>query len=124
EDDRAVRKVTRHVLEHYGYRVLDVPCGSAALEAWSSDMQEIELLLTDMIMPDGMTGLELAQRLCSERDDLKVIFTSGYRAEAVGQDLLLREKVNFLPKPSHPAKLARLVRDCLDEKKDQAQTQD
>jgi len=71
-------------------------------------------LLTDIIMPDGMTGRELAETLQAEKPDLKVIFTSGYSADVVGGDFPLREGANFLQKPYHPYTLAQTMRACLD----------
>jgi len=61
-----------------------------------------------------MNGRELAERLWSERPKLKVIFTSGYSADVVGKDFVLRGGLNYLQKPYHPQQLAVTVRDCLD----------
>jgi FixJ family two-component response regulator len=63
-----------------------------------------------------MTGGELSKRLHADNPNLKVIFTSGYSADIVGKDFVLREGINFLQKPYHPDKLAQTVRDCLDGK--------
>jgi CheY-like chemotaxis protein len=72
------------------------------------------LLLTDMMMPEGMTGWELAAQIRRESPDLKVLFTSGYSPEIFGREVQLDERANFLPKPYHPRILARTVRSCLD----------
>jgi DNA-binding NtrC family response regulator len=72
------------------------------------------LVLTDLVMPDRINGRELAERLWVERPDLKVIFTSGYSAEVVGKDFVMRRGLNYLQKPYHPQRLASVVRDCLD----------
>jgi FixJ family two-component response regulator len=61
-----------------------------------------------------MNGRELAERLWVEKPDLKVIFTSGYSAEVVGKDFVMRRGMNYLQKPYHPQRLASVVRDCLD----------
>jgi DNA-binding LytR/AlgR family response regulator len=67
-------------------------------------------------MPDRMSGRELAERFWAERPDLKVIFTSGYSEDVVGEDLVDGQGLNFLQKPYQPDKLAATVRDCLDAK--------
>jgi DNA-binding NarL/FixJ family response regulator len=72
------------------------------------------MLLTDLVMPDCLNGRELAEKLWAERPRLKVLFTSGYSADVVAKDSVLRSGLNFLPKPYHPHRLALAVRDCLD----------
>jgi len=71
-------------------------------------------VLTDLVMPDRMNGRELAEQLWRESPKLKVIFTSGYSADVVGKDFVLRGGLHYLQKPYHPHKLALAVRDCLD----------
>jgi FixJ family two-component response regulator len=71
-------------------------------------------LLTDLVMPDGMTGIDLAQRLLQENPRLKVIYMSGYSTEVVGKDFPLADDVNFLRKPFPAHQLAKTVRDRLD----------
>ena len=75
------------------------------------------LLLTDLVMPGGMNGRELAEKLWAERAEIKVIFTSGYSADIVGKDFKLDPELNFLQKPYHPQTLALTVRRCLDGKR-------
>ena len=116
EDERPVRNLVRSILERYGYRVVEADSGVSALELWPRHKEEVHLLLTDVVMPDGMTGAELAEKLQAEKPALKVIFTSGYNPDVVGKDFVLREGLNFLQKPYHPRKLAETVRDCLDAK--------
>jgi two-component system cell cycle sensor histidine kinase/response regulator CckA len=115
EDEPPVRALVRTVLERYGYRVLEAPSGVEALPVWLEHKDEISLLLTDMVMPYGVSGRELAQRLKGDKPSLKVIYSSGYSLAVVGADMVLREGLNFLQKPYHPRKLARAIRDCLDE---------
>jgi DNA-binding NtrC family response regulator len=85
------------------------------LEVWHENREEISLLLTDLVMPDGMTGKNLAQNILRENPGLKVIFMSGYSAELVGNDFSLKEGVNFLTKPFQASKLAQAIRDSLDQ---------
>jgi CheY-like chemotaxis protein len=74
----------------------------------------VDLLLTDLIMPDRMNGRELAEELRTESSNLKVIFMSGYSADAVGKDFIARPGLQYLQKPYDPRKLAAAVRQCLD----------
>ncbi|MCC7243263.1 MAG: PAS domain-containing protein, partial [Acidobacteria bacterium] len=81
EDEPSVRLLTASVLERSGYTVLTAVSGVAALEVWREHESEIALVVTDMVMPEGVTGPELARRLRALRPDVKVLFTSGYTAE-------------------------------------------
>jgi DNA-binding NtrC family response regulator len=72
------------------------------------------LLLTDMVMPGGIMGSELAERLSGQSPRLKVIYTSGYSPGMAGKDASLLEGRNFLSKPYSIGKLAQFVRECLD----------
>jgi CheY-like chemotaxis protein len=115
EDDPSLRASVRKALSQLGYRILEAPTGVKALEVWKQNRGEIRLLLTDLVMPDGMTGKDLAQRILQENPKLKVIYMSGYSAEVVGKDFPLKEGVNFLTKPFQASKLAQIVRQRLDE---------
>jgi PAS domain S-box-containing protein len=114
EDDPALRVAVRKALSQLGYRILEAPTGVKALAVWQENRNEISLLLTDLVMPDGMTGKALAQRLLQENSKLKVIYMSGYSAEVVGKDFPFTEDVNFLTKPFPAQKLAQTIRDRLD----------
>jgi len=114
EDENSVRMLVRSILEHYGYSVLEAEHGPAALEVWKQHRHKIRLLLTDMMMPEGMTGQDLAEKLLVDEPRLKVIYTSGYSANAFIKDGPLRSDIAFLQKPYQPHKLARLVRETLD----------
>jgi DNA-binding NtrC family response regulator len=94
--------------------VLEAESGPAALKVWDQHGSEIDLLLTDMVMPEGMTGTEIAQKLKERRPDLKTVFTSGYIADFVGKNYVLSEELNFIQKPFLPDRLARTIRNCLD----------
>ncbi len=115
DDESAVRSLVKQILKQLGYSVLEADSGITALKAYKERREKIHLLLTDMVMPDGMTGRELAEIIQFNEPDIKVIFTSGYNEEIVGKDFTLYDGLNFLQKPYQPKKLARAVRDCLDE---------
>ncbi|HEX7569901.1 MAG TPA: PAS domain S-box protein [Verrucomicrobiae bacterium] len=114
EDEPALRTSMNLTLTNLGYRVLEAATGNQALEVWQEHGAEIRLLLTDLMMPDGMTGKELAQRLVKENQKLKVVYMSGYSADLIGKDFPVQENVNFLAKPFHMQKLAQILRDSLD----------
>ena len=114
EDDPALLALTSQALEHYGYTVIEANSGVAALEIWKQHCNDVNLLLTDIIMPEGVSGRQLAERLQAEKASLKVVYMSGYPGEVAGRGLELREGANFLEKPFIPAKLAQTVRDALD----------
>jgi FixJ family two-component response regulator len=69
-----------------------------------------------MVMPEGVSGVELAERLLAQQPYLKVIFTSGYTADNINHDLLTKHNARFLQKPYSHADLAQTVRDALDGK--------
>lgn len=84
-----------------------------ALQVWDQHQGRVDLLLTDMIMPGGMTGKDLAEQLRRLKPEIKIIYTSGYSAELMGKDFA-RGDSTFLVKPYVPSQLAQLVRTCLD----------
>lgn len=114
EDEPSLRALVRKVLERVGYQVIDAPSGLAAIEIWSQHKEQIDLLLTDMVMPDGVTGRELAEKLRADNPDLKVVYTTGYSAELLGDGITLREGVNFLQKPYPPQRLLETIRNGLE----------
>jgi CheY-like chemotaxis protein len=101
------------VLQHYGYRIYTAGSGLDALRVWGKHAGEIDLVLTDMVMPNGLSGGELAERLQAENPRLKVIYSSGYSLELLAGKGGLHKTAHFLPKPYTPQKLAQVVRDCL-----------
>ena len=115
EDEPILREWVREILLGCGYRVVEAGHGVEALKVWDEQAGKIDLLLTDMVMPEGMTGRDLARQLKSRQPGLRVIYTSGYSEEIMGSDTEIREGP-FLPKPYPAPQLAKLVRDCLDGK--------
>ena len=116
EDEEALREMVVHILKIQGYHVLEAASGPRALEIWEQANRPVDLLLTDMVMPGGIMGSELAQRLTRLCPGLKVIYTSGYSPGMAGKEASLLQGQNFLPKPYSVGKLAQLVRECLDTK--------
>ncbi len=114
EDEVPVRTLVQTVLAQFGYRVIEATTGATALEAWNEHRNEIRLLLTDYLMPDGMTGLDLARKLSQESPELRVILTSGYSPEIALQDTAHDAGIMFLPKPFEVKQLVDAVRACLD----------
>ena len=114
EDEPVLRSMARDILEECGYRILEASSGREALDVWNQHAKEIDLLLTDMVMPDGISGADLVEKLLASRPRLKIVFTSGYTADAVNQEMLTRTGASFLSKPYAQAELTKTVRDCLD----------
>jgi len=114
EDEEALRQMVVHVLKLQGYAVLEAASGREALDVWERASRPVDLLLTDMVMPGGIMGRELAERLIEKSPELKVIYTSGYSPGMAGKDASLLVERNFLPKPYSIGKLAQFVRECLD----------
>jgi PAS domain S-box-containing protein len=108
EDERAVRKLTRELLEQEGYQVLEAGDGVEALQVAAQHRGAIDLLLTDVVMP-RMKGPELAAKLAAQRPDLRVLFMSGH-SERNGGALN-----GIMVKPFRPETLAQRVREALDE---------
>jgi CheY-like chemotaxis protein len=114
EDEKSLRTLAVRVLKHSGYRVLEASDGPEALKVWHEHYREVDLLVTDVIMPGGMSGGKLADQLRSEKPGLKVIYMSGYSGDVAGIGLNLRDGRQFLQKPFPPSKLVQTVREYLD----------
>ena len=114
EDEDALREMVVQVLKIQGYTVLEAASGRRALEVWEQATRPIDLLVTDMVMPGGIMGGELAERLSSQSPRLKVIYTSGYSPGMADRDASPLAGRNFLPKPYSIGKLTQFVRECLD----------
>ena len=116
EDETPLRELVCQCLARSGYRILQAETGVKALELWAAHRNEIDLVLTDLVMPGRMNGRQLAERLQADRPGVKVLFTSGYSAEVVGKDFVLRPGLDYLQKPFQPQQLTAMVRACLDTK--------
>ena len=106
---RAFARFVSEALGALGYRVLSALNGRAALEIWATHRDEIDLLLTDVVMPESISGRQLAHTLIMDKPNLKVIFTSGYSAELFGSDFEREKEHGFLAKPYLPDRLAQIV---------------
>jgi two-component system cell cycle sensor histidine kinase/response regulator CckA len=113
EDDDQVRAFAARMLAYLGYSVIEARDGLDALEKSHNAATRIDLLVTDVIMPK-MGGPELATRLTSANPHLKVLYASGYTANAIVHHGVLDKDVNFLPKPYSLHELAGKVRSALD----------
>lgn len=118
EDEDVVRGLARQILEQAGYRVLDASGGEEAIRLCKERMEPIDLLLTDVVMPET-SGKEIAQRLTQLRPATRVLFMSGYTDEAIVHHGVLDSDVEFIQKPFTPVALARKVREVLDIKENQ-----
>lgn len=114
EDEPPVRWTVRTILQRHGYRVLEACSGVEALALWHQHHRQIALLLTDIVLPSGLSGPELAEKFRHQKPELKVIYTSGYSRETAAPELDLIEGLTFLRKPFESDKLVWAVRACLD----------
>jgi two-component system cell cycle sensor histidine kinase/response regulator CckA len=113
EDEEQVRTIVTSILRRHGYSVLPAQHPGEALLASERHEGPIDLLLTDVVMPQ-MSGPELAKRLGTTRPDMKVLCMSGYTDDSVVRHGVLEREVAFLQKPITPASLTRKVREVLD----------
>jgi CheY-like chemotaxis protein len=114
EDEEVLREMLREILTASGYHVLEAANGLQAVQLWDENHSQIELLLTDNVFPDGMTGLELAAKLREGAPGLPVIFSSGCSQEALLAKQDNPTGCSFLSKPYRPAQLIQAVRNALD----------
>ena len=114
EDEPAVKKLVSAILRKAGYRVVVANDGIEALDLWKREEGNFQLLLTDNVMPNGMSGRQLAHILQAENARLKVIISTGYSSESSDISGDLRQGFNLLPKPYVPQTLLQTVRAHLD----------
>jgi CheY-like chemotaxis protein len=114
EDETAILEVGVHVLEKRGYHVLTAATPTQALDVVGNSPHPIDLLITDVIMPE-LNGQQLAEAIRQIRPDIKVLFISGYTADIISHHGVLLPGVNFLEKPFSGRQLGRKVREILDQ---------
>ena len=115
EDDDGVRQIAMNILSSLGYQVLHAESGPEALKVLT-EHNDIALLFTDIVMPGGITGAELAERARINNPNLKVLYASGYTATTVVDFGLLDQSDDVLSKPYTKERVAQEVRDVLDRK--------
>jgi two-component system cell cycle sensor histidine kinase/response regulator CckA len=113
EDEKAILKLGKAILERLGYRVLSANTPGEAIRLAREYASDIHLLITDVVMPE-MNGRELAQRLASLRPRMQCLFMSGYTADVIAHHSILDEGVNFIQKPFSMKPLAAKVREVLE----------
>ena len=114
EDDPMVRKLIVQLLTGLNYQIIEAENGPAALEMLAS-AGRVDMLLTDLVLPEGMNGSQLASAIREVRPDIRVLFMSGYAAGAVVNNGMMDEGTPLLSKPFRKAELARQVRAVLDQ---------
>ena len=112
EDEKVLLKMTRRMLEPFGYQVLTAESPTEAINVMESHSGKIDLLMTDVVMPE-MHGRELAEKLQAQHPDLQCLFMSGYTADVIGHHGVLEEGVHFIQKPFSRNELGRIVRKIL-----------
>jgi CheY-like chemotaxis protein len=113
EDDELVRKYVEAQLKSFGYRTIAAANGPEAL-ALVDRGTAFDLLFTDVVMPGGMNGRELADAVLQRRPDVPVLYMSGYPEAAMMKDGRLDPGITLLSKPYRPADLARAIRQVLE----------
>lgn len=114
EDDEMVRRLSVRSLRTLGYTVHEASNGQAAMALWQTHGPQIDLLLTDMVMPESLSGLDLVEQLQAQNPNLKAVISSGYSSEILQSGNPPRPGIQYLPKPYEMRALARLVRNHLD----------
>ncbi len=115
EDEPNVRKLTREILESYGYQIIEAVDGEDALRISEQINHKFDLLLTDIVMPK-IGGYELAEKLLEAGAEMRVLFTSGYTENSKIKDDLINSNKNFIDKPFSPESIVCKVRTTLDDK--------
>lgn len=114
EDDAILRDLSTMVLRKLGYNVLPASTAQEALQIWSESPKAIDLLLTDMVMPGGMNGLQLSETLRRMKPSLRVVLMSGYSGKLSKTEIPSGVGQAFLAKPFEVRDLGRAIRRCLD----------
>ncbi len=113
EDELMVREITCEILVTAGYQVIKASNGREALQLLAEQPQKIDLLISDVVMPE-MNGKEIAKLLVTQQPDMRVLFVSGYTADVLDSQGVQDAECDFMQKPFSPHKLAFKVRDILD----------
>jgi CheY-like chemotaxis protein len=114
EDEAGVREIAVAILRSLGYRVLEAPDGDQGLLVFGAHAAEIDMLLTDVVLPGKVRGRELAERITAVRPEVRVLFMSGYTENSIVHHGRLDDGVHLLGKPFKREQLARKVAEVLD----------
>ena len=114
EDEAPVRMIIQHLLKRLGYVIHAAANGPEALTIWQGNKEQINLLITDVVMPEGLNGFQLAEQLQADKPKLKVLYASGYTGNSGSRPDHVRDGVNFIQKPFTPEGLAEMIRRVLD----------
>jgi signal transduction histidine kinase/CheY-like chemotaxis protein/HAMP domain-containing protein len=114
EDEPVLRDMAHLILHDCGYRILEASSGREALMVWDRHQGAIDLVVTDVVMPEGISGMDLAQRLLATKPRLKIVFASGYSMESLDTAFVRNGRAGFLQKPYTHVTLAQAVRSALD----------
>jgi signal transduction histidine kinase/HAMP domain-containing protein/ActR/RegA family two-component response regulator len=114
EDEPVLRDMAHVILQECGYRILEASSGREALLVWDRHQGAIDLVLTDVVMPEGVSGMDLAQRLLAAKPKLKIVFASGYSMDNLDTAFVRNGRAAFLQKPYTHITLAQAVRGALD----------
>ena len=114
EDEPLVRKLSESALSRKGYHIYVAQNAEDALLLFEEHKDDINMLITDVIMP-GMNGMQLAEKLLENKNDLRILFMSGYPDNIITQHDKLGKEINLLEKPFSPGDLTRMVRSVFDE---------
>ena len=114
EDDAFIRSMLTRFLQREGYRITAAMDGPSALEAWATAQGQFDLLITDMVMPNGLSGAQLAERLRGQNPRLKAILISGYSPELLDADAEQLRSIRMLMKPFTHEKIIETMREVLD----------
>jgi DNA-binding NtrC family response regulator len=114
DDDASLRQLVTSVLTRRRYNVLSADSAEAALGLWSQHDGTVDLLLTDVVMPGGLSGAELAERLMRERPSLRILYMSGYAVMGLAREIGNPDQCRLLRKPFTIEDLIQTVRAHLD----------
>ena len=112
DDEPDLLELLNQILEMNGYNVFGACSSREAIEVWEKNSDQIDLLLTDLTMPEGMTGVALAEKLQMRKPLLKVVYASGHTQETAFEKYRLPQGSCFLQKPFNPSALAELIQNC------------
>ena len=114
EDEPVLRDMAHLILQERGYTILEASSGREALTVWERQKGAIDLVLTDVVMPEGISGMDLARKLLDSKPKLKIVFASGYSMDNLDTAFVRAGHGTFLQKPYTHLTLAQAVRSALD----------